>query len=354
MKIIIINFIAIFILISACTHSTEPVPDNIFPKIAFISWRDGNREIYLMNHDGSEQINLTRNPADDGDFEFSPDGNWIVFRSTLHNGYSDLYTMDQFGRNRKQLTDSLYIRGPSFSPSGGQIVFIDDPFPEEGSTIYVIDSTGENLVNLTQDPGGYGTAIFSPAGSTIIYDAERDGNQEIYSMSLDGKNHTNLTNNSAHDFLNAITSDGSKIVFTSLRDGTSTIYIMNSNGSDPVNITNNAARDWGPILSPDGNRIVFKSKRDAPGPGIYIMDIDGKNVIRLTHNQGIGFTVRFSPNGTELVFVSYDDLFGKQLSLLDLTTNLTIRLTNTPGLFPERPQFSAASVPLPPTTTAAG
>ena len=323
MKIIIINFIAIFILISACKHSTEPVPDNIFPKIAFLSWRDGNREIYLMNHDGSEQINLSRNPADDDAFEFSQDGNCIVFVSRPFNGYSDLYVMDQFGRNRKQLTNSLYIRVPSFSPSADQIVFIDDS-DSEGSIIYVIDSTGEGLLNLAQDPAGYGRALFSPAGSTIIFDG---GNNGIYSMSLDGKNQTNLTNNSAHESLNAITPDGSKIVFTRANE----IYIMNSNGSDQVNITNNAARDWGPILSPDGNRIVFKSERDGPSPDIYIMDINGKNVIRLTNNQRMGRPVRFSPNGTELVFDFEDDKFGKQIYLLDLTTNLTIRLTNTLG-----------------------
>jgi TolB protein len=41
-------------------------------KIAFLSKRDGNPEIYVMNTDGSEQRNVTRNPADDGLFAWSP------------------------------------------------------------------------------------------------------------------------------------------------------------------------------------------------------------------------------------------------------------------------------------------
>ena len=32
-------------------------------KIVFESWRDGNCEIYIMNSDGSQQINLTENPG---------------------------------------------------------------------------------------------------------------------------------------------------------------------------------------------------------------------------------------------------------------------------------------------------
>lgn len=34
-------------------------------KISFMSNRDGNDEIYLMNIDGSSQVNLTNNSADD-------------------------------------------------------------------------------------------------------------------------------------------------------------------------------------------------------------------------------------------------------------------------------------------------
>ena len=35
------------------------------PKILFTSHRDGNREVYMMNPDGSEQVNLTQHGADD-------------------------------------------------------------------------------------------------------------------------------------------------------------------------------------------------------------------------------------------------------------------------------------------------
>jgi Tol biopolymer transport system component len=43
-------------------------------KIAFRSTRDGNPEIYVMNADGSKQRNLTRSPANEGWFAWSPKG----------------------------------------------------------------------------------------------------------------------------------------------------------------------------------------------------------------------------------------------------------------------------------------
>ena len=50
-------------------------------KIAFLSTRDGSSEIYVMNTDGSNQKNLTRNSFWDGLPAWSPDGYHIAFDS---------------------------------------------------------------------------------------------------------------------------------------------------------------------------------------------------------------------------------------------------------------------------------
>src|SRR5665647_290959 len=50
-------------------------------RITFASSRDGNFEIYIMNADGSGQVNITNNPAFDGTPSFSHDGKKIAFIS---------------------------------------------------------------------------------------------------------------------------------------------------------------------------------------------------------------------------------------------------------------------------------
>ena len=74
-------------------------------KIAFYSNRDGNGEIYIMNVDGSEQVNLTNNPADDwGEPSFSPDGSKIAFVSK-RDGLDEIYIMNVDGSGQTRLTN---------------------------------------------------------------------------------------------------------------------------------------------------------------------------------------------------------------------------------------------------------
>ena len=70
-------------LVEANRETTQVVPASKIPPtpapasgryIAFASDRDQNREIYVMNVDGTEQRRLTSNQASDGYPTWSPDG----------------------------------------------------------------------------------------------------------------------------------------------------------------------------------------------------------------------------------------------------------------------------------------
>lgn len=71
-------------------------------KIAFDSDRSGNREIWVMNADGTEKVNLTDNLALDTSPVWSPDGTRIVFASD-RDGDQDIYVTDSDGGNVKRL-----------------------------------------------------------------------------------------------------------------------------------------------------------------------------------------------------------------------------------------------------------
>ena len=84
-------------------------------RILFSSDRDGNREIYIMDMDGSNQTRLTNNPSRDHKPNWSPDGSKIVFNSNRDGKY-EIYIMDRNGSNLKQLTDNP-IGNSQFSPN---------------------------------------------------------------------------------------------------------------------------------------------------------------------------------------------------------------------------------------------
>ena len=130
------------------------VPGEDGTKLAFTSDRDVNREIYVMNaQDGSNQTNLTMNPATD---EF-----------------------------------------PSWSPDGTKIAFVTD------ADIYVMNAQdGSNQTNLTMNPAFDFDPSWSPDGTKLAFTSDRDGNTEVYVMNAqDGSNQTRLTDNGASDGL---------------------------------------------------------------------------------------------------------------------------------------------------------
>ena len=85
-------FMLIIYLIPSCKTSTQPLY-NSDSKIIFISERTGNPDIFSMNRDGINQMNLTRSSARELDFDIYPDGSKIVYTNDTDNG-SHLYLMD--------------------------------------------------------------------------------------------------------------------------------------------------------------------------------------------------------------------------------------------------------------------
>jgi len=80
----------------------------ITAKIAFTSNREGNSEIYIMNPDGSEPVNLTRHRANDFSPTRSPTGEQILFVSD-RGKTSDLYLMDADGRRSGKFSTKHWI-----------------------------------------------------------------------------------------------------------------------------------------------------------------------------------------------------------------------------------------------------
>lgn len=87
------------------TRNREPdwSPDG--SQITFFSYRDGNFEVYVMNADGTDQRNLTNNPAIDGRPSWSPNGEKIAFYSTRYAEQEEIFVMNADGSKPTRLTD---------------------------------------------------------------------------------------------------------------------------------------------------------------------------------------------------------------------------------------------------------
>jgi len=90
------------------THTTFLVSCRaaLFDRFVFYSWRDGTPEIYVMETDGSNPVNLSGNPAYDTGPALSPDGTRIAFASDRDGNESEIYVMDADGSNPVRLTNN--------------------------------------------------------------------------------------------------------------------------------------------------------------------------------------------------------------------------------------------------------
>ncbi|MDH5506701.1 MAG: protein kinase [Anaerolineae bacterium] len=268
----------------ASEKTAAPVSLSKNGKIAFVSERDGNFEIYVMDHDGSNQTRLTTNSYSDSHPSWSPDGRHIVYYSRK-NGNFDIFVMDADGGNKRQLTtDTANDKYPSWSPDGKLIAFQSER--SGNSDIYLISPTGKNLTRITVNSGTDEFPEWSPSSNQIVFQSTMHGNEELYIYDLNTASTTRVTQNSAYDGAPSWSPDSRKIAFHSNRSGNWEIYIMDVNGKNVTRLTDYPYDDWSPAWSPDGKQIVFYSYQ---GGNLEIVTINsnGTSMTQLTDNNAI-------------------------------------------------------------------
>ncbi len=298
------------------THLTKnkwldfnPAISNDGSKLAFVSDRDGNREIYALDliwmdgytqWEGRNLTNITQTAGHDWTPKFSPTNEKIVFTTYFPatDNY-DVFIMNADGSDKQNLTNSPYYeKHPQFSPDGSFIIF--QAWQKGKMEIFFSNLLDGNIINLTRNTASHdiipqGNA-FSPDEQEIVFTSERDGNRNIYIMNTDGTNQIQLTDHSAADYEPVYSPDGLSIIFTSERDGNKEIYIMNNNGLNLKNLSNNPADDWNPRYYPDNHKIVFQSLRDGPTNWeIYMMNLDGKSQTNLTNHPRTDYSFVILP-----------------------------------------------------------
>ena len=270
------------------------------PKILFTSARDGNYEVYIMNPDGSEQVNLTQHRANDTDAVWSPTGEQILFVSDRDGNRvisdRDLYLMDPDGSNVQRVFKRETSRlDATWSPDGKQIAYERVNWADRATTIYIA-----TLGEQEEEPvvkGFY--PAWSPDGTEIAYITyvPIGHTRRVTLIDIDTRKPKRLLSKKAMDWQNDPSwfSTGDKLVFSwnknplppdhnplvdpfpdEWRDK-ETIYSINRDGTELQQLVDEAGPEaTDPVLSPNGDEVL------------YTQEIKGRlQVFKLDLNSGI-------------------------------------------------------------------
>ena len=298
--------------------------------LVYTSEIEGKRDIYISSI-GGEPVRLTADVADDHSPNSSPDGKWIAFVSH-RNDNADIFIVEKDGKELTAITDTPGEESsPVWSADGDMLAYLSHS-TDGTSHIFVTRVDDPDPRRLTNDQTNEGPPSIAPDGQWIaftIMDSEGTP-QGIRLRNLGGVNQIRLTN--GPDTRPGWSPDGLSIAFESTRDGDSDIYVVelgeNFTPSEPRRLTNDPAADHSPVWSPKGDWIAFISERDG-NPEIYIISIDGTQEERLTFNEASESGIAWSEEG-RLAFVS--DLHGNaDIFVMDSDGTHQRQVTTGPG-----------------------
>ena len=227
-------------------------------RIVFQTNRDGNEEIYSMNPDGANRVNLTRHPSADIDPRWSPPGDKIVFVSN-RDGNNEIFTMNADGRSVTQVTYStVNNRWPSWT-NDGRILFHSGALGSRD--VYRINADGSGLENLTEGPFDNAWASAAPRGPMIALSRfSPDTGQHLYTLNTLSGVTKMVTPPSLDEFevMANWSPNGNDLVFQRFDDQGTDLFVVHKDGTELVQLTDTENRtESAPGFSPEGTKIVF-------------------------------------------------------------------------------------------------
>lgn len=295
------------------TQTLEPSATSLggaYGQLAFVSARNGLPQIFLMNSDGSQQVQITELNEGACQPAWSPDGDQIVFVSPCLDRRSPVNTYSD-------------------------------------SRLYLINVNGSGLTPiLGSEPGDFDPA-WSPDGTRIAFTSQRDGYSRIYLLDLRDNTVAPLTPEGVIASEPAWSPQGDQVAYTTIRYNTSQVWAIHVSGMAIQQLVRSGVEYWdaSPLWSPDGQTIFYTQYQRSiltRGWSMYISYENRNNEGRPLRGRDMAVNATISSDGEWLFFESMDDRANLDIYRMRVTGNHFSRLTNDPA-----PDFDPAWRPMP-------
>jgi TolB protein len=262
-------------------------------KLAFVSTRGGRfKEVYTQSIDGGDLFQVTSNPTINLFPNWDHNADQLLYLS-FKTMEPRLYIANLVERRESHLdTSHGRMIGGAISPDGHQVVAAIE---NAGNTnLYLMDSNGNELRELTHTGGINVSPNFSPDGQKLAFTSDRSGTPQIYTMDLAGGEATRITYTGNYNTTPAISPKGDVIVYQSREGGRFDIFWIPLAGGAATMLTDGRGTNESPSWSPDGRYLAFSSTRSGRSR-IYILQVESRKIISpLTEDNGNDTTPAWS------------------------------------------------------------
>jgi tricorn protease len=305
---------------SANDHGIAWAPDG--SKILFLSDRGGKEDIYLLEANDPEHPKfieahqftvkrLTDTPDAEIGLSFTHDGKRVGF---LRSG--KLWTMKADGSDPKVVVDDIHVFDYEWSPDGKWVVYArrDGSFASE---LYVVPSSGPTAENPARNVTRYATfngdVTWSADGRMIAFLSERRGPANLFVLPLQKPTAQGITERPASLFAPLVDFDWDDLH-------------LRARSVIPVPVSEAA-------ISPDGSKVAFRANNQ--GEDLWIASTTGGHMSRLTtggqNPHQIQWSRRRSPFGGTMDIVYFLDRTGSiRMARPSMTESRTLSVPPSP------------------------
>jgi len=261
-------------------------------KIAYVQAMGKNKEIFVVDFDGSSPLQVTRDQSINLSPAWSTDGSHLAYVSFKEGG-TRVYLINLRGGSSRLLSGQPGLNiAPAWRPGSSQLAVT---LTRGGNPdIYLISSTGEILQRLGQGWGINVSPSWSPDGRRLAFVSDESGSPQVYVLDVGSGQKKRITFSGNYNTCPAWSPKGDWIAYSGVSGGSHNIFITRPDGGEGRQLTHGEGNNESPSWSPDGRMLAFSSTRQG-GASIWVLLVNGTGVRRLTKTGGGQEMPRWSP-----------------------------------------------------------
>ncbi|MFH1066553.1 MAG: biopolymer transporter Tol [bacterium] len=267
---------AVHLFADAIVKSVTGVPGIASTRVAFISSSTGSKEVYVMDIDGSNVVQLTNDKSISLGPKWSPNGKEIAYTSYCKN-FPDVWIINLATSRRKRVAFFPGLNAqPAFSPDGETIALT---LSKDGNTeLYMLPVSGGSPTRLTQTRGTEASPTWSPAGDQIAFVSDDRGSIQLFAISSKGRPMKKIDTNSFYTTEPDWSPDGKMMAYSTRIGGQFQIAVTSLETGKQMILTsygNNETPSW----TRDSRHLVYA--RDG---NLYLLDSLTKQSLQIKNN----------------------------------------------------------------------